>query len=168
MPEPQEPSAYQLRAFLLWISPIIWRRILVRGDSTIADQLRPEELALTPAEAKGLLEGLRRTVVERQIAEYSKQQSSCPLCDKQRLHKRAGAIVYRTLFGNIELGCGAHLLLQVRTQMLNEDIRGKFEEGYPGFNAKSEDQARAARLHVFFRSPLAIARDTDSEVYLHG
>jgi len=39
-------------------------------------QLRPEELGLTLAETKGLLEGLQRTVVERQIAEYSKQQSS--------------------------------------------------------------------------------------------
>jgi hypothetical protein len=66
-------------------------------------QLRPEELGLTLAEAKGLLEGLQRTVVERQIAEYSKQQSSCPLCDKQRLHKGAHTIVYRTLFGKIEL-----------------------------------------------------------------
>jgi len=66
-------------------------------------QLRPEELGLTLAEAKGLLEGLQRTVVERQIAEYSKQQSSCPLCSKQRLHKGSHAIVYRTLFGKIEL-----------------------------------------------------------------
>jgi len=37
MPEPTEPSIYQLRAVLLGISPIIWRRLLVRGDSTIAD-----------------------------------------------------------------------------------------------------------------------------------
>ena len=37
MPEPPEPSIYQLRAVLLGISPIIWRRLLVRGDSTIAD-----------------------------------------------------------------------------------------------------------------------------------
>lgn len=37
MPEPPEPSIYQLRAVLLVISPIIWRRLLVRGDSTIAD-----------------------------------------------------------------------------------------------------------------------------------
>ena len=66
-------------------------------------QLRPEQLGLTLAEAKGLLEGLQRTVVERQIAEYSKQQSSCPLCGKQRLHKGAHDIVYRTIFGKIEL-----------------------------------------------------------------
>jgi hypothetical protein len=32
-------------------------------------RLRPEELGLTLAEAKGLLEGLQRTVVEQQIAE---------------------------------------------------------------------------------------------------
>ena len=37
MSEPPEPSIYQLRAVLLGISPIIWRRLLVRGDSTIAD-----------------------------------------------------------------------------------------------------------------------------------
>ncbi len=66
-------------------------------------QLRPEELGLTLAEAKGLLEGLQRTVVEQQIAEYSKQRSSCSLCSKPRSHKGAHAIVYRTLFGKIEL-----------------------------------------------------------------
>jgi Plasmid pRiA4b ORF-3-like protein len=37
MPEPREPNIYQLRVVLLGISPIIWRRLLVRGDSTIAD-----------------------------------------------------------------------------------------------------------------------------------
>jgi hypothetical protein len=37
MPDPPEPDVYQLRAVLLGISPIIWRRLLVRGDSTIAD-----------------------------------------------------------------------------------------------------------------------------------
>jgi hypothetical protein len=37
MPEPPEPSTYQLRVVLLGISPIIWRRLLVRSDSTIAD-----------------------------------------------------------------------------------------------------------------------------------
>jgi hypothetical protein len=39
---------------------------------------------------------------------------------------------------------GAHLLLQVKAQVLNEDLRGKLDEWYPGFNAQSEDQARAA------------------------
>ena len=39
---------------------------------------------------------------------------------------------------------GAHLLLQVRTRALNEELREKFDEWYPGFNAESEGQARAA------------------------
>ncbi len=66
-------------------------------------QLRPEELGLTLTEAKGLLEGLQRTVIEQQIDEYSRQQSSCPLCGKQRLRKGAHTIVFRTIFGKIEL-----------------------------------------------------------------
>jgi len=39
---------------------------------------------------------------------------------------------------------GAHLLLQVWTRVLNEELREKFDEWYLGFNAQSEDQARAA------------------------
>jgi hypothetical protein len=66
-------------------------------------QMRPEEVGLTLAEAKGLLESLQRTVVEQQIAEYSKQQSSCPLCGNYRLHKGAHGIVYRTVFGKLDL-----------------------------------------------------------------
>src|SRR6266508_2197685 len=66
-------------------------------------QLRPEELGLTLTEAKGLLEGLQRTVIEQQIDEYSRQQSSCPLCGKQRLRKGAHTIVFRTIFGKIGL-----------------------------------------------------------------
>ena len=37
-----------------------------------------------------------------------------------------------------------HLLLQMRTRVLNEELREKFDEWYPGFNAQSEGQARAA------------------------
>src|SRR5712692_933904 len=32
-----EPSVYQLRAVLRAVSPLIWRRVLVRSDTTIAD-----------------------------------------------------------------------------------------------------------------------------------
>jgi Plasmid pRiA4b ORF-3-like protein len=40
MPEPPtnpEPVVYQLRVVLRGVSPLIWRRLLVRSDSTIAD-----------------------------------------------------------------------------------------------------------------------------------
>src|SRR5258708_27086728 len=32
-----EPSVYQLRVVLRAVSPLIWRRVLVRSDTTIAD-----------------------------------------------------------------------------------------------------------------------------------
>ncbi len=40
MPEPAAPTApivYQLRVVLRHVSPVIWRRLLLRSDSTIAD-----------------------------------------------------------------------------------------------------------------------------------
>jgi len=37
MPLSSEVEVYQLRVYLRKISPIVWRRILVRSDSTIAD-----------------------------------------------------------------------------------------------------------------------------------
>jgi hypothetical protein len=36
---------------------------------------------------------------------YSKRQSSCPLSSKQRLHKGAHTIVFRTICSKIELSC---------------------------------------------------------------
>lgn len=39
---------------------------------------------------------------------------------------------------------GAHLLLQVRTRVLNEELRDKFESWYPGLGGNSEERARAA------------------------
>src|SRR4030095_14142490 len=37
MPDSQESNIYQVRVVLLGISPIIWRRLLFTGGSTIAD-----------------------------------------------------------------------------------------------------------------------------------
>jgi hypothetical protein len=37
MPELKAPYVYQLKVWLLGISPMVWRRLLVRSDSTIAD-----------------------------------------------------------------------------------------------------------------------------------
>src|SRR6266516_1527628 len=49
MPEPPtnpEPVVYQLRVVLRGVSPLIWRRLLVRSDSTIADLHATFQLAL--------------------------------------------------------------------------------------------------------------------------
>src|SRR5437016_4291359 len=37
MSEPPEPVAYQFRVVLVGISPLIWRRLLVPSDTTVAD-----------------------------------------------------------------------------------------------------------------------------------
>ena len=61
-------------------------------------------LGLTLAEAKDLLEGLQRTVVERQVTNYLEQQSHCPHCGKQRRRKgNHHPIVYRSVFGKLRL-----------------------------------------------------------------
>ena len=43
---PAGPFVFQLRVVLRGISPLIWRRILVRSDSTIADLHATLQLAL--------------------------------------------------------------------------------------------------------------------------
>jgi hypothetical protein len=40
-----EPQIYQLRVVLRGISPLIWRRLLVRSDSTVADLHQALEVA---------------------------------------------------------------------------------------------------------------------------
>ena len=42
----QEPLIYQLKIVLLGISPMIWRRILVKSDSTIKDLHYTLQLAM--------------------------------------------------------------------------------------------------------------------------
>ena len=39
---------------------------------------------------------------------------------------------------------GAHLLLQVRTQVLNDDLRATFRRWYPGFDLSTESDAKVA------------------------
>src|ERR1700730_12600465 len=47
MPEPPSPAAtaYQFRVVLRGISPLVWRRLLVRGDTSIADLHRTLQVA---------------------------------------------------------------------------------------------------------------------------
>ena len=65
--------------------------------------LRPEELGLTLAEAKALLRNMQQVVVTEQISEYLEQFKICPHCGLQRNKKGQHVIVYRTLFGKLNL-----------------------------------------------------------------
>jgi hypothetical protein len=68
-----------------------------RGDMAI------ETVGLSLAEAKSLLGGVQRTLVEQQIAEQFRHGLNCPDCGKALLSKGSHVIVFRTLFGNLEL-----------------------------------------------------------------
>jgi hypothetical protein len=65
--------------------------------------LRPEELGLTLAEAKDILQCVQQTMVTRQVEEYVEQSCCCSVCGKYRPRKGKHEIVYRTLFGKLKL-----------------------------------------------------------------
>ena len=59
------------------------------------NSLQPENLGLSIAESKTLLQNIQATLVKRQVAEYLAQNSSCLHCEKKLLHKDKRTIVYR-------------------------------------------------------------------------
>ena len=65
--------------------------------------LSPEELGLTLAEAKQMLQQVQHSMVDVQAAEYQRQRKDCPHCGKQRPQKGKHEIVVRTLFGKMKL-----------------------------------------------------------------
>jgi hypothetical protein len=62
-----------------------------------------ETVGLTLAEAKALLLGIQQALVGQQAADYLERHRNCPDCGKVLLSKGGHPVVFRTLFGNIEL-----------------------------------------------------------------
>lgn len=67
--------------------------------------LQPENLGLSLAEAKTLLQNVQHALMEQQVSEYEAQHQSCLPCGKKLLHKDKRTIVYRTPFGKFILQC---------------------------------------------------------------
>jgi hypothetical protein len=65
--------------------------------------LQPENLGLSLAEAKTLLQKTQSTLIEQQVTAYLSENSSCLHCKNQLLHKDKRTIVYRTLFGKLHI-----------------------------------------------------------------
>ena len=65
--------------------------------------LCPEDLGLTLAEARELLQNVQQIMVERQVSQYLAQHASCPECGDKRRRRGSHTIVYRTLFGKLQL-----------------------------------------------------------------
>ena len=64
---------------------------------------QPETLGLTLAESKTLLQGIQQRMVSEQVAEYMAQFNTCPDCGARRTKKGQHTLVYRTLFGKLNL-----------------------------------------------------------------
>ena len=71
--------------------------LLEKGFSCI------EEFGMTLAESKSILLQLQKVVVEQQIQAYLETRSVCADCGKKQGNKGHRDIVFRTLFGNIEV-----------------------------------------------------------------
>jgi hypothetical protein len=67
------------------------------------DELQPETLGLTLAEAKALLASVQRAMVTQQTTEYLAQHATCARYGTHRHRKGTRPIVYRTLFGTLRL-----------------------------------------------------------------
>ncbi len=65
--------------------------------------LRPEDLGLRIAEAKGLLHGMQKSLVTAQITDYLAGFKTCPHCAAPRTSKGQHSVAYRTVFGKIHL-----------------------------------------------------------------
>ena len=65
--------------------------------------LSPATLGLTLAEAKALLQQLQHHLVKQQVKDYQRQQRFCPDCQSPRRLKDRRPLVYRSLFGKLQL-----------------------------------------------------------------
>lgn len=69
------------------------------------DVLSPATLGLTLEDAKSVLHGLQRHLVTQQVKDYQQQQLTCPECQQLRRLKDRRKLVYRSLFGKLQLQC---------------------------------------------------------------
>jgi hypothetical protein len=67
------------------------------------DGLRPETLGLTLDEGKELLARIQETIVTQQAANYIEEQRVCPHCGNRRGNKGKHELVYRSLFGKLQI-----------------------------------------------------------------
>ncbi|ANV85828.1 hypothetical protein AWQ21_14955 (plasmid) [Picosynechococcus sp. PCC 7003] len=68
-----------------------------RGQLTLAN------LGLTLEESKQILQGIQQEIVSSQVSQYMEQQTPCPDCGLPRKCKGKHKLVYRSVFGKLEL-----------------------------------------------------------------
>ena len=73
---------------------------VLEADSDISSGSLPYP---TLAETKALLHNLQQHLVQEQVSEYQQQQLPCPHCQQLRRVKDCRPLVYKTLFGHLQL-----------------------------------------------------------------
>lgn len=67
------------------------------------DHLSSATLGLALGESKQMLQTIQQEVVAAQVDDYIEQQTPCPDCGQPRKHKGRHQIVYRSVFGQLQL-----------------------------------------------------------------
>jgi len=67
------------------------------------DDLQSAPLGMTLAESKALLAELQAIIATHQVADFNEQQRHCPDCGTPRRKKDTKRLIYRTVFGKLEL-----------------------------------------------------------------
>ncbi len=88
-----------------------------RGKSSL------ENLGLSLAESKELLRKTQQVMVQEQVREFLKQSEICPHCRRKRLSKGTHRLVYRTLFGKMELD--SPRLFYCRCELAENSVKTK-------------------------------------------
>jgi hypothetical protein len=67
------------------------------------EELRSETVGLNLLEAKEILASIQKTLVTQQVEQFIKQNQNCPVCNDLYAKKGEHNLVYRTLFGKLDL-----------------------------------------------------------------
>jgi Plasmid pRiA4b ORF-3-like protein len=127
MSDSEQITVYQLKIFILGISPMIWRRFKVHSNSTITDLHYIVQIVMGWTDSQATFSGeasperlahLHRFVIHGK--DYGIAQiggiwfAECLHCENQLLHKDKRTIVYRTLFGKLHIK--SHRLFHCKCQ----------------------------------------------------
>jgi len=82
-----------------------------------------ENLGLSLTESKELLRKTQQVMVQEQVREFLKESETCPHCRRKRLSKGSHRLVYRTLFGKMELD--SPRLFYCRCEFTEDSVKTK-------------------------------------------
>ena len=135
------PHVYQFRVVVQGISPLIWRRLLVRSDMSLATSGH--------ATARKLLKAVEEfhTYIESNagfIPNYGERYRAGERISTGFVESTVNQVISKRFCKKQQMAWtprGAHLLLQIRTRVLNGDWEATFREWYPGFRAVPQPMA---------------------------